>query len=179
MSSFIQQLSTYAKYHRDPRNIVTHLFGVPIIVFAVIVLLSKPTLFELAGIAITPAILAFLVTSLFYLRLHAGFGAIMIVLMGAGLYGGALVAQMSTTVWLASGLVMFIGGWAIQFLGHHYEGKKPAFVDDLVGLLIGPLFVTAEILFALGCFTTLKKQIEIHAGPVRKVNGNTNISKAA
>ena len=30
----------------------------------------------------------------------------------------------------------FAGGWAIQFLGHAFEGKKPAFVDDLVGLLV-------------------------------------------
>ena len=45
MTSFIEHMSTYAKYHRDPRNILTHVFGVPIIVFSVIVLLSRPTLF--------------------------------------------------------------------------------------------------------------------------------------
>jgi uncharacterized membrane protein YGL010W len=25
----------------------------------------------------------------------------------------------------------------IQFIGHWYEGRKPAFVDDLIGLLVG------------------------------------------
>ncbi len=28
---------------------------------------------------------------------------------------------------------MFVIGWAIQFVGHHYEGRKPAFVDDVTG----------------------------------------------
>ena len=28
-----------------------------------------------------------------------------------------------------------------QFVGHHIEGKKPSFFDDLRFLLIGPLFV--------------------------------------
>ena len=44
----------------------------------------------------------------------------------------------------------FVVGWVIQFIGHYYEGRKPAFVDDLVGLLVGPMFVIAEALFALG-----------------------------
>src|SRR3546814_9523920 len=35
------------------------------------------------------------------------------------------------SVWLGSGLGMFVLGWVIQFVGHYYEGRKPAFVDDL------------------------------------------------
>ena len=41
-------------------------------------------------------------------------------------------------------------GWVIQFVGHVFEGRKPAFVDDIMGLIIGPLFVVAEVGFALG-----------------------------
>ena len=44
----------------------------------------------------------------------------------------------------------FLLGWTFQFVGHYFEGRKPAFVDDLAGLLVGPMFVTAEVLFALG-----------------------------
>ena len=43
MKSGLDQLSKYAQYHRDRRNIATHLVGVPMIVFAVIVLLSRPS----------------------------------------------------------------------------------------------------------------------------------------
>ena len=42
-------LTQYAAYHRDRRNIQTHLVGVPLIVFAIGVLLSRPV-FELAGL---------------------------------------------------------------------------------------------------------------------------------
>ncbi len=35
MKSGLDQLANYAAYHRDRRNIATHLIGVPMIVFAV------------------------------------------------------------------------------------------------------------------------------------------------
>ena len=41
-------------------------------------------------------------------------------------------------------LAIFVVGWAIQFLGHKFEGMKPAFFDDVKQLLIGPIFVAAE-----------------------------------
>ena len=47
----------------------------------------------------------------------------------------------------------------MQFLGHHYEGRKPAFVDDLKSLLVGPLFVAAEAAFALGLARELEAQV--------------------
>lgn len=168
MTSFIEHMSTYAKYHRDPRNILTHIFGVPIIVFSVIVLLSRPTLFVVEGFAITPAVIGFVLSMAFYLRLNLVFGLIMAVFMGTGLYFAATIAQLSLTTWLATGIALFVGGWIIQFVGHHYEGKKPAFVDDLVGLLIGPLFVTAELLFFIGMFSELKADIESRAGIIKK-----------
>jgi uncharacterized membrane protein YGL010W len=60
---------------------------------------------------------------------------------------------------------LFVGGWALQFLGHKFEGKKPAFLDDLASLLIGPLFIATEVLFALGKATELQAEIERVAGP--------------
>jgi Predicted membrane protein len=47
-------------------------------------------------------------------------------------------------------------GWIIQFIGHYYEKKKPAFMDDVIGLAIGPLFVLAEFVFLLG----FRKELE-------------------
>ena len=60
---------------------------------------------------------------------------------------------------------MFVVGWVIQFIGHYYEGRKPAFVDDLIGLLVGPMFVVAEALFMLGWGKPLLAEIERRAGP--------------
>lgn len=36
---------------------------------------------------------------------------------------------------------LFIGGWALQFLGHHYEGKRPALMDTIFQAFIGPMFL--------------------------------------
>jgi uncharacterized membrane protein YGL010W len=58
-------------------------------------------------------------------------------------------------------------GWVIQFVGHYYEGKKPAFVDDIMGLLQGPLFLLAEGLFVVGWGQTVKAEIERRVGPVK------------
>lgn len=40
---------------------------------------------------------------------------------------------------------MFVGGWALQLLGHRIEGNRPAFLDDPVYLLVGPLWVAREL----------------------------------
>lgn len=69
--------------------------------------------------------------------------------------------------WLSASVAIFVVGWLFQFVGHYFEGKKPAFVDDLVGLLIGPLFIVAEWVFMAGYATELAQQIEADAGPVR------------
>ena len=42
MKTLVDQLGQYAEYHRDRRNIATHFVGIPLIVVAVAVLLSRP-----------------------------------------------------------------------------------------------------------------------------------------
>ena len=66
------------------------------------------------------------------------------------IWAAHLLMSAPTATWLAWGLGAFVLGWIIQFVGHHWEGRKPAFADDLVGLLVGPAFVVGEALFALG-----------------------------
>jgi uncharacterized membrane protein YGL010W len=64
---------------------------------------------------------------------------------------------------------VFIIGWVIQFIGHHYEKAKPAFFDDINQLFIGPLFVIAEIYFLLGQGKTLDKTITEKAIKKRRI----------
>ena len=64
MRPLIKQLSTYASYHRDPRNIATHIIGVPMIMLAVVVLLSRPA-FDLGPTMASPALLAALAAIFF------------------------------------------------------------------------------------------------------------------
>ncbi|MDR6712834.1 putative membrane protein YGL010W [Pseudomonas hunanensis] len=165
MKSLVEHLSQYAGYHRDPRNIATHFVGIPLIVLAVTILLSRPG-WDVAGIWLSPALLAAAAAVWFYLRLDLRFGLVMGLLLGLCLWLGQVLAVQATGLWLSAGLAAFVLGWIIQFVGHYYEGRKPAFVDDLSGLIIGPLFVVAEAAFMLGLCPALKKAVEANAGPV-------------
>lgn len=162
----IALLAQYAEYHRDRRNIVTHFVGIPMIVFAVGVLLARPG-FTLGGLGLTPAWLAFALVAAWYLT-RGQFALGVAVSASVGLLmalAHRAAAGSGTGEWLAWGLGFFIAGWAIQFVGHYYEGRKPAFADDLVGLLVGPMFVALELLAMLGLFKALVGEIERRAGP--------------
>ncbi len=158
-------MSQYAAYHRDRRNIATHFVGIPLIVFAVGALLARPS-FHLGGVELVPSSLLWALTTLWYvtrgnLALGVATSLVNLLLILAALPLG----HFATVAWLAWSLGTFVVGWAIQFVGHYYEGRKPAFVDDLRGLLVGPMFVVAEALFALGWGRSLAAEIESRVGP--------------
>ncbi|MNO72817.1 hypothetical protein D3C76_637710 [compost metagenome] len=165
MKNLVEHLSQYASYHRDPRNIASHFVGIPLIVLAVTILLSRPG-WDLAGLWLSPALLAAAAAVWFYLRLDQRLGLVMGLLLGLCLWLGQVLALQTTGLWLAAGVGAFVVGWIIQFVGHYYEGRKPAFVDDISGLIIGPLFVVAEAAFMLGLCPALKRAVEANAGPV-------------
>ena len=166
MKTLEQHLTTYATYHRDRRNIATHFVGIPMIVLAVATLLSRPII-AAGGIPLSPAVLVVALSVGFYLLLDVRFGLAMAALLALTLWPAHALAAGSTGLWLAAGGGLFVVGWVIQFVGHIFEGKKPAFVDDLIGLLIGPLFIVAEATFALGLRRPLHRAIEDTAGPTR------------
>ncbi|HEX4509289.1 MAG TPA: Mpo1-like protein [Burkholderiaceae bacterium] len=157
----------YARYHRDRRNIATHFLGIPLIVFAVGVFFGRAR-FEVDGSAVTCATVLWLAAALWYItRGHLLLGAATSAATGVLVALAHPFADGSTATWLASGSVAFVTGWVLQFIGHYYEGRKPAFVDDLVGLLVGPMFVAGEALFALGLCRPLADEIERATGPTR------------
>jgi len=154
MKTLTDHLAQYAAYHRDPRNLLTHFVGIPLIVVAVAVLLSRPGI-AWAGLWLSPAALVSLVAALFYLRLDLRYGMLMSAVLALCLWLGALAAGAGTALWLGIGVGLFVVGWII------------AFVDDLSGLIIGPLFVAAELGFMLGLREPLRLAIEARVGPVR------------
>jgi uncharacterized membrane protein YGL010W len=76
-----------------------------------------------------------------------------------------LAQALGLAVWQA-GLGLFFIGWVLQFIGHYFEGRKPAFVDDLVGLLVGPMFVVGEVLMSAGLLQRMRMDIERQAGAI-------------
>ncbi|PPE66950.1 DUF962 domain-containing protein [Caldimonas caldifontis] len=168
MKTLVDQLAQYGAYHRDRRNILTHFVGIPMIVVAVTVLLARPTV-TLGGLAVSPAPLVAALTTLYYLRLDLRYGVVMGVLLALSVAFAHGAAAGATATWLATGVGLFVVGWILQFIGHYFEGRKPAFVDDLMGLIIGPLFVVAEAGFTLGLRPEVQAAIEARCGPVRSV----------
>ncbi|WP_168789164.1 DUF962 domain-containing protein [Paraburkholderia aromaticivorans] len=169
MRTLTQQLTQYAAYHRDRRNIATHFIGIPMIVLALAVLLSRPA-FAVGGwpLTLSPAWVLFVAATLYYLVLDVPLGAMMAFVSVLCVAFGQWTATQSTLMWLVIGVGLFLVGWVFQFIGHvAYEHRKPAFVDDVIGLLIGPLFVLAEALFGFGWRPALRAAIEAQVGPTR------------
>lgn len=164
MKTLAEHLIQYSHYHRVKQNILTHFAGIPLILIALLSLLSVPLWQQPL---LTPALLLWLVSSVFYCLLDWRFGLTMLLLHGICLALAQQLAQLPTTAWLGWSAAMFIFGWLLQFIGHYFEGRKPAFVDDISGLLIGPLFVVAELAFKLGLRPELAGQIIAAAGPER------------
>ena len=164
-------MARYAAYHRDRRNIVTHFIGIPLIFTAIAMWLVFPMGPSWGGYGITGAWLMWALTSFWYLtRGNPLLGVATAAVNGALVaLAHALVGQATTWGLVAwhLGAVLFVVGWVFQFVGHFWEGRKPAFVDDIVGLLVGPMFVVGEGLMALGLLRDLHQQVEAEVGPAR------------
>ena len=166
MKPLVDQLSQYASYHRDRRNIATHLVGIPMIVCGIEAMLARASL-SAQGWTLSLALGGTLAATVFYFALDRRYGVAMAGFLGASLWIGTSLAALSTAAWLLAFAILFVVGWAIQFVGHAFEGRKPAFLDDLVGLLVGPLFIVAEVGFALGLRNDVRQEMERRVGPTR------------
>lgn len=159
MKTLVDHLATYATYHRDPRNIATHFVGIPLIVIAVEGLLARASI-QLGRMPVSLALLATIAAVAFYATLDRRYALAMAGALGAAFALGTQIAARPLAEWLALSLGAFGIGWVFQFIGHWFEGKKPAFLDDLRGLVIGPLFVVAEAGFLLGLRSEVREAIE-------------------
>lgn len=124
-------LAEYGTYHRDKRNLICHEIGIPLIVLSIII---AERLVRVAPVDL--AMLTILAVSVYYLRL-AGPGALVAIFSLAVLYGIAMFLTWPVAIGA------FVIGWTLQFIGHAYEGKKPAFLTNLAHLLVGPLWIVA------------------------------------
>ncbi len=167
MKTGVENLTTYAAYHRDKRNIATHFFGVPLIVLAVVILLSRPAFAQVGVIAVTPALVLSAIAAIYYLLQDFWLGLVLTAFLAGCVAIGQSTIEYDWLTWLIRGVSLFVIGWVLQFIGHYFEQRKPAFVDDLIGLMIGPMFVAAEIAFALGLRKDLRVQIENAVGPTQ------------
>jgi uncharacterized membrane protein YGL010W len=130
-------LADYALAHRTRGNLLCHAVGITLIVFGVLAMLAR--------IPVAP---------------HATAAEVLIAL--AGVYYLWLDVPLGIAVTLAAllldlparragdwriGAAAFAAGWIFQGIGHaFYEKRSPAFLKNLVHLLVGPAFLVNEAL---------------------------------
>lgn len=182
-----EALAFYGVYHREPRNQIVHFFGVPGILWSMIIFmihLPIPYFGDLlksklhANYQLTYG----LVLSLFYLGFY-----LQIDPLGGTLYAPILYAMYISAVhlhqqdqektssssrkgftnWAGTGrlmsfaFVVHVLSWYVQIhLGHKiFEGAQPAVMQSLGGALtVAPLFAFYEGLWLIGINTDLQNQ---------------------
>ena len=148
---FKRELVDYLESHRDPRNSVMHVIGIPLLFLGAVLPFSGLTVhlfgFEInaAAIAVTPIMICWLV-------LDTGLGIGIIVAAALLISVATMIANHSSTTGMWSiTCVLIVVGLAAQAVGHHlFEGRRPALLDHPPHMLFGPMFLTAKLCIALG-----------------------------
>lgn len=150
MRNLSQFLAEYRKSHRNPLNQIIHVICVPIIFFSSLGLLWAIPVGQWLGMVgqhalwFNGATLFALPALVFYAVMSPGSLLAMTVWFAVSVWGIlALDSSALSLPWVCAGL--WVAAWIGQFYGHKVEGAKPSFADDLVFLLIGPLFVMEKL----------------------------------
>lgn len=156
---FREQMAMYTAYHRNPMNCATHYVGVPLIVFSLLLLMSLLPIGQLAAVPVTLATLFLGLLLVLYFVTIPLVGLLAAVVHIPLLWLAQVVASGDvSTAWLLIA-ACFIGGWLIQFIGHIFEGRRPALFDNLLQIFMAPSFLVAEALFAAGLLGDVKADL--------------------
>ena len=146
MSQLKAYFEDYAANHRHPMNKVTHYLGIPLIVMTLFGMLSHwvilPQLMTETVLGfqlqLDGGILIWLLASLWYLKLEWRLGLP---------FSGILLLLYYVSLQFSFSLLVlgFILGWIFQGIGHAiYEKARPAFLTNILHLLVGPLWIFAR-----------------------------------
>lgn len=156
MKPLDQQMAVYAAYHRNRWNRLTHFIGVPAIVFAILIPMNWVPLGD--GVTLAHVFLGAVLAYYFLLDVPL---AIATAVATCALYYAAKLAAgtgfASGWIWFGA---FFVGGWIFQLVGHVFEGRKPALADNLFQIFIAPIFLVAELSFALGFKRDVREKVE-------------------
>jgi uncharacterized membrane protein YGL010W len=149
MKSLEDQMGFYAAYHQDARNKATHFIGVPAIMLSLFIPLAWLRL-EVGGVTLTAAMLLAAVVLAYYFLLDVPLALAMLLFTGLLVFVGERVAALGVAAGWTWFAILFVGGWILQLAGHAFEGRKPALASNLFQVFVAPIFLCAEVFFALG-----------------------------
>lgn len=157
MRTAVQWLDDYGESHRNHTNKALHWVCVPVIAWCVLGLLWSlpfPSGVRAASPAAQPfanwAGVAVLAALLYYALLSLPLALGALVLLAAMLWSIDLVERSSPLPLWSVCLALFVLAWIGQFIGHAIEGKRPSFLKDVQFLMIGPLWLLADVYRRLG-----------------------------
>ena len=148
---FKRELVDYLKSHRDPRNSVMHVIGIPLLFLGAVLPFSALTI-HIFGFEISAAAIAVVPVLIYWLLLDAALGT---AILGAAVLllaaAATIVSHSSAAVmWSIAGFLIAVG-FGLQVVGHQvFERRQPALLDNPPHLLLGPMFVMAKLFIALG-----------------------------
>jgi uncharacterized membrane protein YGL010W len=152
MRDIHQWFGSYAKDHQNATNRAIHWVCVPVITWAVIAALW--TIPPIAPQWLKPgvwAVLAMFASFLFYHRLSRKLSyAMALAFIAGGAIAWALYGALGARALLILAGVLFVLAWIGQFIGHAIEGRRPAFLTNVVQLLIGPAWLMGKLMRRLG-----------------------------
>src|SRR5579883_1459233 len=124
-------LASYGRFHRDPRNRLTHCFGVPVIVYAVLIPLALHS-GTLSGVSLRLDRVVVALAAVAYIVLDVSLGLALTLALGIlGAAAEATCILVGPSPALAVAATAFLLGWALQLIGHRLEGNRPALLTNL------------------------------------------------
>ncbi len=143
-----QWLTEYGVSHCNAINKSLHWICVPVIVWCALGLawnvpvpLELRRIFPAANWATAAALAALVYYAFLSPRLALGLMPVFIVF----LWSIDEIRRNATLPLWGICLVLFVLAWIGQFIGHAIEGRRPSFFQDLQFLLIGPLWLLADV----------------------------------
>jgi uncharacterized membrane protein YGL010W len=160
MKALAEHMAFYEACHKHPANKLTHVIGIPMIVYSVLVPMSWLET-SLAGFPLNAAMLFTAIVLAYYALQDAALAAGMLVCIIPLLYSAFLTARLPLAAGFLFFTAFFIIGWIFQIIGHAvFEKRRPALTGNLFQLLIGPVFILAEGLYLIGLKHGLRDEIK-------------------
>jgi len=148
-----QWLDEYGSSHRNPTNEALHWICVPVILWCVLGFLwitpfpaSVRAAIPLANWATVITLLAVIYYALLSIPLALGILPLLVLMLWSI---DAVNNNGLAPMWLICA-TLFVLAWIGQFIGHAIEKKRPSFFKDLQFLMIGPMWLLANVYRRLG-----------------------------
>ncbi len=155
MKTAHEWFNAYGVSHTNPINKIIHWICIPIIMFSLLgMLMAIPIPNKLFSLGFNMASFFLVFALLFYFRLSPklffGFLGIGLLMLAGNYIIFTKVFNYNNEMMALFSLILFVGAWIGQFIGHKIEGAKPSFFEDLQFLLIGPAWLLQFVYNKLG-----------------------------